>query len=76
MVCSLRIVIFAQVFGLEALLGSDYLWPLLLALTALPAVLQCIMLPLCPESPRHLLINLNQEEEARKGERGRVVIVV
>ncbi|XP_012688983.2 solute carrier family 2, facilitated glucose transporter member 3 [Clupea harengus] len=59
-------ILVAQVFGLEALLGSDYLWPLLLALTALPAALQCIMLPLCPESPRHLLINLNQEEEARK----------
>lgn len=49
-------------------MGSDLLWPLLLALTAIPAVLQCIMLPFCPESPRFLLINLNQEEEARKGQ--------
>lgn len=57
-----------QVFGLEFLLGSDSLWPLLLALTILPAVLQTIMLPFCPESPRYLLIVLNQEEEARKGQ--------
>ncbi|XP_022612344.1 solute carrier family 2, facilitated glucose transporter member 1-like isoform X1 [Seriola dumerili] len=59
-------ILVAQVFGLEFLLGSDTLWPLLLALTALPAVLQSIMLPFCPESPRYLLIVLNQEEEARK----------
>ncbi|XP_062255957.1 solute carrier family 2, facilitated glucose transporter member 1 [Platichthys flesus] len=59
-------ILVAQIFGLESLLGSDHLWPLLLALTGLPAVLQTIMLPFCPESPRYLLISLNQEEEARK----------
>ncbi|KAG7469311.1 hypothetical protein MATL_G00127710 [Megalops atlanticus] len=59
-------ILVAQIFGLESLLGSATLWPLLLALTALPAVLQTIMLPFCPESPRYLLINLNEEEEARK----------
>lgn len=57
-----------QIFGLESLLGSDALWPVLLALTILPAVLQSIMLPFCPESPRYLLIVLNEEEKARKGE--------
>lgn len=59
-------ILVAQIFGLESLLGSDTLWPLLLALTILPAVLQSVMLPFCPESPRYLLIVLNQEEEARK----------
>uniref|UniRef100_A0A8C6SI21 Solute carrier family 2, facilitated glucose transporter member 5 n=1 Tax=Neogobius melanostomus TaxID=47308 RepID=A0A8C6SI21_9GOBI len=59
-------ILIAQIFGLESLLGSDLLWPLLLALTILPAVLQSILLPLCPESPRYLLISLNKEEEARK----------
>lgn len=56
-----------QIFGLEALLGSAKLWPLLLALTVAPAVVQCVLLPFCPESPRFLLINLKQEEQARKG---------
>lgn len=56
-----------QIFGLEALLGSAKLWPLLLALTVAPAVVQCILLPFCPESPRFLLINLKQEQQARKG---------
>lgn len=59
-------ILVAQIFGLEALLGSDFLWPLLLALTIIPAVVQSIMLPFCPESPRYLLIVLNKEEEARK----------
>ncbi|XP_070702119.1 solute carrier family 2, facilitated glucose transporter member 3a, partial [Pempheris klunzingeri] len=59
-------ILIAQIFGLEALLGSAKLWPLLLALTVVPAVLQCILLPFCPESPRFLLINLKQEEQARK----------
>ncbi|CAN9513698.1 unnamed protein product [Ophioblennius macclurei] len=59
-------ILVAQIFGLESLLGSETLWPLLLALTVLPAILQSIMLPFCPESPRYLLINLNQEDEARK----------
>ena len=57
-----------QIFGLESLLGSDLLWPLLLGLTAVPAVLQTVLLHFCPESPRYLLISLNQEEEARKGQ--------
>lgn len=65
---SMPFVLFVlQIFGLESILGSDNLWPLLLALTILPAILQSIMLPFCPESPRYLLIVLNQEEEARKG---------
>uniref|UniRef100_A0A671SBJ3 Solute carrier family 2, facilitated glucose transporter member 3-like n=1 Tax=Sinocyclocheilus anshuiensis TaxID=1608454 RepID=A0A671SBJ3_9TELE len=59
-------ILIAQVFGLEYLLGSDKLWPVLLALTVLPAILQCLLLPFCPESPRYLLINLNEEEQARK----------
>ncbi|TWW79147.1 solute carrier family 2, facilitated glucose transporter member 1 [Takifugu flavidus] len=59
-------ILVAQVFGLEFLLGSETLWPLLLALTILPALLQSVMLPFCPESPRYLLIVLKQEEEARK----------
>ncbi|KAI7806867.1 glucose transporter X [Triplophysa rosa] len=59
-------ILVAQIFGLESLLGSQDLWPLLLALTTLPAVLQSVLLIFCPESPRYLLINLNKEEEARQ----------
>lgn len=31
-------------------------------------MLQTAMLPFCPESPRYLLIVLNKEEEATKGQ--------
>ncbi|XP_072536688.1 solute carrier family 2, facilitated glucose transporter member 3 isoform X2 [Salminus brasiliensis] len=58
-------ILIAQILGLEVLLGSESLWPLLLGLTALPAVLQSVMLLFCSESPRYLLINLQQDEEAR-----------
>ncbi|XP_056141613.1 solute carrier family 2, facilitated glucose transporter member 1 [Lampris incognitus] len=59
-------ILVAQILGLDSLLGSESLWPLLLALTALPGILQAVMLTFCPESPRYLLISLHQEEEAEK----------
>ncbi|KAG1947834.1 solute carrier family 2, facilitated glucose transporter [Pimephales promelas] len=59
-------ILVAQILGLESLLGSQSLWPLLLAMTTLPAVVQSVMLIFCPESPRYLLISLNQEDEARQ----------
>ncbi|XP_029683741.1 solute carrier family 2, facilitated glucose transporter member 1-like isoform X1 [Takifugu rubripes] len=58
-------ILVAQVFGIEAIMGNASLWPLLLGFTLLPAVLQCVLLPLCPESPRYLLINCNEESKAR-----------
>uniref|UniRef100_A0A8C3AJ49 Solute carrier family 2 member 1a n=1 Tax=Cyclopterus lumpus TaxID=8103 RepID=A0A8C3AJ49_CYCLU len=59
-------ILMAQVFGIESLMGNASLWPVLLAFTLLPAVLQCVLLPLCPESPRYLLINCNEESRALK----------
>ncbi|KAK5872067.1 hypothetical protein PBY51_012799 [Eleginops maclovinus] len=58
-------ILIAQVFGLEAIMGNDDLWPLLLGFIVIPAVLQCILLPLCPKSPRFLLINKNEENKAK-----------
>lgn len=59
-----------QVFGIEAIMGNASMWPLLLGFTLLPAVLQCVLLPMCPESPRYLLINCNEETKARNSELG------
>ncbi|KAJ8258263.1 hypothetical protein COCON_G00172750 [Conger conger] len=58
-------ILFAQILGMEQLMGSDSLWPLLLAFTFIPAVVQCILLPFCPESPRYLLIIRNQKSQAK-----------
>uniref|UniRef100_A0A673UGM4 Solute carrier family 2, facilitated glucose transporter member 4 n=1 Tax=Suricata suricatta TaxID=37032 RepID=A0A673UGM4_SURSU len=59
-------ILIAQVLGLESMLGTATLWPLLLGLTVLPALLQLALLPLCPESPRYLYISRNLEGPARK----------
>ncbi|KAI1892492.1 hypothetical protein AGOR_G00134160 [Albula goreensis] len=58
-------ILMAQVFGLESILGSSSLWPVLLGFTVIPAVVQCALLPFCPESPRFLLINKNEENKAK-----------
>ncbi|XP_029900206.1 solute carrier family 2, facilitated glucose transporter member 2 isoform X2 [Myripristis murdjan] len=59
-------ILISQVIGLDFLLGNDDMWPLLLGLSGAPAVLQSLLLPLCPESPRYLYIKLGKEQEARK----------
>uniref|UniRef100_A0A8C5CLH3 Solute carrier family 2, facilitated glucose transporter member 4 n=1 Tax=Gadus morhua TaxID=8049 RepID=A0A8C5CLH3_GADMO len=60
-------ILIAQVLGLEALLGSEALWPVLLGVTVLPTVLQMALLPFCPESPRFLYIVRSQEHQAKNG---------
>uniref|UniRef100_A0A8V0ZBK0 Solute carrier family 2, facilitated glucose transporter member 5 n=1 Tax=Gallus gallus TaxID=9031 RepID=A0A8V0ZBK0_CHICK len=49
----------AQVLGLPELLGQDRYWPLFLAVVAIPASLQLLLLHCFPESPRFLLIERN-----------------
>lgn len=41
----------------------------MLGLTAIPAVVQLLLLPFFPESPRYLLIQRGDEKTAQKGER-------
>ncbi|XP_070805224.1 solute carrier family 2, facilitated glucose transporter member 3-like [Pituophis catenifer annectens] len=59
-------ILVAQIFGLDVILGTEELWPVLLGFTVIPAVLQLVTLPFCPESPRFLLINKMEEEKAIK----------
>uniref|UniRef100_A0A8C7P2X0 Solute carrier family 2, facilitated glucose transporter member 4 n=1 Tax=Oncorhynchus mykiss TaxID=8022 RepID=A0A8C7P2X0_ONCMY len=61
-------ILIAQVLGLESLLGSEELWPVLVGVTVLPTVLQMVLLPFCPESPRFLYIIRCQEHHAKSGE--------
>uniref|UniRef100_A0A8C8WP67 Solute carrier family 2, facilitated glucose transporter member 3 n=1 Tax=Panthera leo TaxID=9689 RepID=A0A8C8WP67_PANLE len=58
-------ILVAQIFGLKVILGTEELWPLLLGFTIIPAILQSAALPFCPESPRFLLINRKEEENAK-----------
>uniref|UniRef100_A0A8C9ZSD9 Solute carrier family 2 member 2 n=1 Tax=Sander lucioperca TaxID=283035 RepID=A0A8C9ZSD9_SANLU len=59
-------ILISQVIGLDFVFGNDDMWPLLLGLSGAPAVLQSLLLPLCPESPRYLYIILGKDQEARK----------
>ncbi|XP_059614627.1 glucose transporter type 1 isoform X5 [Phlebotomus argentipes] len=59
-------LLLSQVLGIEQILGTNDGWPVLLGLAICPAVLQLLLLPVCPESPRYLLITKQWEEEARK----------
>ncbi|XP_078082217.1 solute carrier family 2, facilitated glucose transporter member 11-like [Mustelus asterias] len=55
-------------FGRE-ILGNEKLWPLLLASCAVPALIQLITLPWCPESPRYLLIDRKNKDLCMKAMR-------
>lgn len=59
-----------QILGLDFLLGNDEMWPLLLGLSGVAALLQFFLLLLCPESPRYLYIKLGKVEEAKKSKKG------
>uniref|UniRef100_A0A663E537 Major facilitator superfamily (MFS) profile domain-containing protein n=1 Tax=Aquila chrysaetos chrysaetos TaxID=223781 RepID=A0A663E537_AQUCH len=55
-----------QVIGLREILGSEALWPWLLASSGLSALVQLVTLPFFPDSPSYLLIQKGNEEACRK----------
>ncbi|KAM4578413.1 solute carrier family 2, facilitated glucose transporter member 11-like isoform 3-T3 [Fundulus diaphanus] len=59
-------ILTGQVMGLKEILGKEEYWPILLSTTCIPAVLQLLILPWFPESPRYLLIDKGDEEACKK----------
>lgn len=59
-------ILVAQILGLSSILGNAEGWPVLLGLTGIPSLLQLLTLPFFPESPRYLLIQKGNEEQARR----------
>jgi len=57
-------ILLAQIMGMRNVLGNQAGWPWLLFLTVIPGVLQLVTLPFCPESPKHLLLDKDDEERA------------
>ncbi|XP_041829951.1 solute carrier family 2, facilitated glucose transporter member 11-like [Melanotaenia boesemani] len=55
-------IFFGQIVGISELLGTEPLWPYLLASNAVPALIQLVTLPWFPESPRYLLIDRGDRE--------------
>ncbi|XP_026571614.1 solute carrier family 2, facilitated glucose transporter member 5-like [Pseudonaja textilis] len=56
----------AQIFAFPELLGTVEGWPVLVSLPGLLAIWQILLFPSCPESPRYLLMQKKEEEEARE----------
>jgi len=70
-------ILLSQVLGMGSLLGTEEGWPWLLALTAVPALFQLATLPFCPESPKYLLLDKDDEhgaEEALQWLRGTIEV--
>ncbi|CAH8513781.1 unnamed protein product [Heterobilharzia americana] len=59
-------IAFAYFITFSFLLNTPNLWPLAVALGAVPAAASLITLPFCPESPRFLYMKKNNEAAARK----------
>ncbi|XP_059722427.1 solute carrier family 2, facilitated glucose transporter member 5-like [Haemorhous mexicanus] len=59
-------ILAAQILGLHSILGNARGWPVLLGLTGIPSLIQLLTLPFFPESPRYLLIQKGNEEQARR----------
>ncbi|NWS71334.1 GTR5 protein, partial [Crotophaga sulcirostris] len=59
-------ILVAQILGLNRILGNAQGWPVLLGLTGIPSLIQLLTLPFFPESPRYLLIQKGNEEQARR----------
>ncbi|CAH1176086.1 unnamed protein product [Phaedon cochleariae] len=59
-------ILIAQILGLSGILGTEALWPTLLAMTIVPAIFQIVTLPFCPESPKYLLLSKGSESQAQK----------
>ncbi|KFU95022.1 Solute carrier family 2, facilitated glucose transporter member 11, partial [Chaetura pelagica] len=55
-------LVLGQVVGLRELLGGEESWPILLASNVVPALIQLLVLPWVPESPRYLLIDRGDKE--------------
>ena len=47
-------ILLGQILGLNGAMGSDDMWPILVSFTAIPSVLQTILLFALPESPRYI----------------------
>lgn len=75
-VCVSNVPSFKQCLGLQwfvfhcyisEILGSEDLWPVLLAFSVVPALIQLVSLPFFPETPRYLLIDKGDQVQCEKG---------
>lgn len=59
-------ILVSQILGMESILGTPDLWPILLGLTILPSIYQLVAMPFCPESPKFTLLTKGKDIEAQQ----------
>ncbi|XP_076320382.1 solute carrier family 2, facilitated glucose transporter member 1-like isoform X1 [Tachypleus tridentatus] len=59
-------ILVSQVLGIPQVLGTKELWPFLFGITVVPAFFMLATMPLCPESPRYILIYQGKDVAAQK----------
>ncbi|CAL8297251.1 unnamed protein product [Arctogadus glacialis] len=57
-------ILVGMLLSMETALGTRDQWDLMLCLSLIPALLQYLLMPFCPESPRYLLLTRGQEAKA------------
>ncbi|GAU87343.1 hypothetical protein RvY_00211-1 [Ramazzottius varieornatus] len=56
----------AQVLGHPSILGTSTLWPYLFGFGLLPALMQFVLLPFCPDSPCYLYLDRDSTKKGTK----------
>jgi SP family facilitated glucose transporter-like MFS transporter 1 len=59
-------ILASNILGLPTFLGTEDRWPILFGATIVPAIFMLATLPLCPESPKYILIFQGKEIAAQK----------
>jgi len=59
-------ILLSQILGLQNVMGTEDCWPYLLAFTGVFSVLQLLIVPFCPESPRYLYLTRNRPDLAER----------
>ncbi|XP_022602534.1 solute carrier family 2, facilitated glucose transporter member 11-like [Seriola dumerili] len=55
-----------QIIGIKEMMGTEEMWPYLLAVSGLPAILQFVTLLFFPEAPRYLYIDKGDAEGSKR----------
>ncbi|XP_064643222.1 glucose transporter type 1-like isoform X2 [Lineus longissimus] len=59
-------IMIAQILGLTQILGTADRWPYLIGFSLIPAAIQLVTLPFCPETPRYLIITKDDTVKAKE----------
>lgn len=57
--------VMGQIIGIKEMLGTEDMWPLLMAVSGLPAILQFVTLLFFPDSPRYIYIDKGDTEATK-----------